>query len=805
MNLWDSVQFLPGVGPKAAQCLGSCGIQTIFDLIGTLPIGYLDYPPKDPQDIEDNIPASTAIKILQNNRIKGHKTQRVLCQLEPWPLGPKKNSNDSQKSALGALNHLIYGELLFFTQSPLLRNPAFQPGQTLILRGSWKKTPSYAQLQTTLDKKISYQMVHPKDFLPSYQWHRWSSHEVIYGGHANLSSQKIAQWIQTALQKVHKTYEWLPSTFLQKQCWPSFLEAIKKCHDITCPQDLDPTNPERCRLAFDELFAQQWVLLWSQNQRKRISASPLPGNPLWTETLLKNFGFPMTLGQKNIFEEIQKDLQSTQPMMRLVHGDVGSGKTLLGFLALFHGVASGKQGVFLAPTEILAQQHKKTLDHLCQDLPIRTVLLTRTSLKKKEIYKGIANRQYDIIIGTHALLEENVIFQDLGLVVIDEQQRFGVQQRLALVQKSPLQSNQPSNDSTNPIQETKNHPLRPQQPDHQPKDTKQPATTQSLHTSNIGLHLLLLSATPIPRTMALCLWGDLDVSLLQEKPGKRPPIQTVILPNTRLAELQERIAIQLEKDQRVYWVCPAVGENSLDLVAAEQRYKELSQCFPHKVALLHGKLSKDEKSAALKDFYNGTKPLLVSTTVIEVGIHVPEANIMVIEQSQRFGLSQLHQLRGRVGRGDDPSYCFFLYDLPLSAQGRERLQVLKEHNDGFVIAHFDWKMRGGGERMGSKQSGMPSYRFFEWEFHQHLIPQARDMVKDLQKSLTSCPSYTPQKAPAQPSPCPTSGIADCPSLFKKTSGPPDPSSALFPCQIESIKVLLRFFQKEFAWENVLAG
>jgi ATP-dependent DNA helicase RecG len=834
MNLFDPVQFLKGVGPQVGKRLGSMGIFTLFDLVGLLPIGYNFFPINGPDHFLEGCPSSSHLRILRIE--KGRKIWKVKVEILPWPgqnrsreksdLSLKEKSFKKQEGffPLEKTQHsALWGELVFFNHSPILKHPAMKIGSYLFVKGIWKKSQDALHKNPLpglgTSSRSLYELCHPKDIVflekeptkESEKEKNWSCHEVVYPSPRGVSSKKMGQWIEKGLRNLNfQSSEWIPKEILEKHHWESFLESLKLCHSVSSLEDLDPSSPGRSRLAFDEILVQQLLFLNSQKERKKLFTPPIMENPQWIKTLVHNFGFSLTAGQEEIFKDIQKDLKSCHPMMRLVHGDVGSGKTLLAFLALFHVISSGKQGVFLAPTEILAQQHKKTLDLLSKGLPIHSALLTRTSTKKQQIYDGIAQHKIHLIIGTHALLEAGVKFADLGLVVIDEQQRFGVQQRLSLIRKGEHHSTQQGEPLKSHLDSLKNSSRK-----EHPQNEQKSSPGEKIQ----GVNLLLLSATPIPRTMSLCLWGDLDVSLLKDKPGNRPPVQTFILPASRLEVLEERIGKQLENNQRVYWVCPAVEENAVELVAAEQRYQELSKKFSGGVALLHGKLPKKEKDLALEDFYQGRKPLLVSTTVIEVGVHVPEANIMVVEQSERFGLSQLHQLRGRVGRGDDPSYCFFIHSLPISSQGKERLQILKNHQDGFLIAHHDWKIRGGGDRMGFKQSGLPSYRFFNWEFHHHFISEARSLAQYLYRiwqqetALLQEPGAQLSRSSSKESPLHEKidgqGCLKQKDFQNQTQSQSQSQNEHFthaqPLAYGTIKNLLKIFQEESTWESLLAG
>ncbi|MEL6921925.1 MAG: ATP-dependent DNA helicase RecG, partial [Pseudomonadota bacterium] len=437
----------------------------------------------------------------------------------------------------------------------------------------------------------------------------------------------------------------------------------------------------RRRLAYDELLANQLALALMRQRVKRSAGRNLAATGTFSKSIREAFKYPLTHAQERSIMEIGDDMASTDRMLRLLQGDVGSGKTIVALLALAQAIEAGTQGALMAPTEVLARQHLATIAPLAAHAGLKVDVMTGkdTAAVKREKRAALANGEIDIIIGTHALFQEGVEFRDLGLVVIDEQHRFGVHQRLLLASKG-------------------------QAPD-----------------------VLVMTATPIPRTLVLTLYGDMDASRLDEKPAGRQPIKTVPLPLSKLDMLVTRAKDAVSRGDKIYWICPLVEDSEeVDATSAEQRFKALQPVFGDKVGLIHGRLSADEKDAAMQAFKTGVTRVLVATTVIEVGIDVPDATIIIIEHAERFGLAQLHQLRGRVGRSDKPSSCTLLFKEPLSETGQARLDVMRQTEDGFVIAEQDLKLRGQGEVLGTRQSGSASTRLADLSVHADLLETARN-------------------------------------------------------------------------------
>ncbi|MFN3559294.1 MAG: ATP-dependent DNA helicase RecG [Brevundimonas sp.] len=530
------------------------------------------------------------------------------------------------------------------------------------------------------------QIVHPDIFKPS-EADEIAAVEPVYPATLGLTSRVIRKLAQQALALAPDLPEWQDPAWLAKQGWGRWHEAIAALHAPAGEPDLDPGSPVRERLAYDELFAHQLALA-RRRRARQITPAPVirPGEA--SEKLLAALPFTLTGAQARAVEDVRRDLVSGEQMGRLLQGDVGSGKTAVAALALADAAASGFQAALMAPTEILARQHYQRLAPMLEAAGVPTVLLTGrdTPAERRPRLAALASGEAAVAIGTHALFQDAVRFDRLGLAVIDEQHRFGVNERQRLQAKGDPRTG--------------------------------------------GVHLLTMSATPIPRTLELTQYGELDVSRLTEKPPGRTPVTTAVLPQARIGEVAKRLKAALDSGAQAYWICPLVAESEAsDLAAAEARAADLRRLLNIEVGLAHGQMPGAEREAVMADFADGRTPLLVATTVVEVGVDVPNASIMVIEHADRFGLAQLHQLRGRVGRGAKASTCLLLYgggDDGLGETARIRLETLRRTEDGFEIAEEDFRLRGGGDPLGLKQSGFPAYRFADPIRHRGLMLAAAD-------------------------------------------------------------------------------
>ncbi len=526
------------------------------------------------------------------------------------------------------------------------------------------------------------QMTHPDHVLRVDEAAKLPALEPVYPLREGTSLRGLHKAVVQALAKLPRLPEWQDMHWLKRNSWPDFHSALHAQHEPPSPAPLAPDSPERTRLAYDELLANQLALTLVRNSAKRAKGRVLKGDQRIQSEIEKALPYTLTGSQRFALSEIFADMAAPHRMVRLLQGDVGAGKTIVALLALAAAVEAGAQGALMVPTEILARQHLASFEKLAAPHGLRIALLTgrEKGLAREKILLALEAGEIDILIGTHALFQEGVVFKSLGLAVIDEQHRFGVHQRLALQAKAET-----------------------------PVD------------------VLVMTATPIPRTLALTVYGDMDGSKLTEKPAGRLPIDTRLVTLGRVDEIVAGLQRAIATGARAYWVCPLVEESEvLDLQAADQRALKLEEIFPSKVGLVHGRMKGPDKDKVMARFKAGEISILVSTTVIEVGVDVPEASIMVIENAERFGLSQLHQLRGRVGRGTAKSNCILLYNDPLGETAKARLTIMRETEDGFRIAEEDLRLRGSGEMLGTAQSGVPIFRLADLSLHGDLLAAARD-------------------------------------------------------------------------------
>jgi ATP-dependent DNA helicase RecG len=540
----------------------------------------------------------------------------------------------------------------------------------------------------------SLQIAHPDYFLPIDRAAEIPLFEAVYPATAGLPARSVRKFAQEALARAPDLPEWQDGAWLTRERFPSWLEALRAVHAPTSEADLSPLSPPSRRLAYDELLAHQLAMAQRKAERRAEPAASIPASAL-ADKIAADLPYVLTGAQQRALADIRRDLAAGERMSRLLQGDVGSGKTVVAMLAMADIAAGGGQSALMAPTEILARQHFETISGPLSEHGVSAVLLTGRDkgAARVEKLRALASGAVQVAVGTHALFQDDVAFSNLQLAVIDEQHRFGVAER------------------------------------------------QRLQAKGAATHLIAMSATPIPRTLELTIYGDLDVSRIDEKPPGRTPVATRAVPMGRLAEVEARLRQVVAQGAQAFWICPLVSESELvDLKAAEQRAQELRAQLGPSVGLVHGKMSGPEKDAVMADFADGKIGVLVATTVVEVGVNVPNATIMVIEQAERFGLAQLHQLRGRVGRGSRESACVLLYDPPLSETAQKRLDILRRTDDGFVIAETDLELRGGGDALGLRQSGFPAYVFADPAAHRDLIAAAGDdarMILDRDPELTS--------------------------------------------------------------------
>ncbi len=510
--------------------------------------------------------------------------------------------------------------------------------------------------------------------------------EPIYPLTAGISSKVMTKIARGALGKLVPLPEWQDASLRSREAWPPWMEAVKAAHMPQSHGDLPMNSPARARLAYDEFLANQLALEIMRRQNQKKKGRSLRAGGTLRARLLENLPYQLTNAQNRCIGEIEKDLAQPYAMMRLLQGDVGSGKTVVALMAMLIAVENNAQAAMIAPTEILARQHYVSLLDMTAGMDINIAVLTGRDKgrARQKTLDDLMSGEIDILVGTHALFQKDVIYHDLAFAVVDEQHRFGVEQRMALSAKGAAQGYG-------------------------------------------AMDMLAMTATPIPRTLTLTAYGDMDSSRLDEKPPGRKPVDTRIIPLGRLDEVVQGIKRALVGGNRAFWICPLVEESEvLDLAAAEERYRHLEQVFGTRVGLVHGKMKSKEKDDVMTRFVSGDIDILVATTVVEVGVNVPEATIMIIEHAERFGLSQLHQLRGRVGRGLEKSTCLLLYGNLSGTAAKARLEIMRETEDGFRIAEEDLRLRGAGELLGTRQSGMPDFKVASLEENGQLIAIARD-------------------------------------------------------------------------------
>lgn len=530
------------------------------------------------------------------------------------------------------------------------------------------------------------QMVHPDRIMDAKAFASLPSIEPVYGLTEGIGSRVMTRIATAAAETCPDLPEWQDRSFLGRSSFASFQEAVQALHHPPDLRAVEGDTVARRRIAYDELLASQIALALVRRQQKKAAGRATAGDGRMLEAIAAALPFALTGGQQQAVADIRADMAKPDRMLRLLQGDVGSGKTVVALMAMAAAAETGRQSVLMAPTEILARQHAERLAPLAEKAGLKLALLTgrEKGAGRRQVLEGLASGEIDIAVGTHALFQEGVGFRDLALAVVDEQHRFGVHQRLLLGSKGE------------------------------------------------AVDMLVMTATPIPRTLALTWFGDMDVSVLAEKPAGRKPIATRAISLERYDEVVGAVGRAIQSGAQVYWVCPLVQESdTLDVAAAQERFEELRGHFGAKVGLLHGQMPGRDKDAAMAAFVAGETRVLVSTTVIEVGVDVPNASVMVIEHAERFGLAQLHQLRGRIGRGSAASTCLLLYKGPLGPVAEARLTIMRETEDGFRIAEEDLRLRGEGEVLGTKQSGSPDWRVARPEIDADLLAAARDDARML--------------------------------------------------------------------------
>jgi len=663
---------LPGVGAALEARLRKLGIIRLLDLVFHRPIGIIERARIDDlTTIPESGIATVCVTVV--GRELGRRARspaKILTQ-------------DAQGEALN---------LIYFSASRNWLARSFGEGRQICVSGKIERFQGRLQI------------VHPDYVEPATRASQIPLREPIYPLTEGLRNKRLHQLVCTALERIPNLPEWTDPDVVQSNGWQSWKDSLRHMHRIDGSDDGDP--PER--LAYDELLAGQLALLLRRDRHRRSKCQALLG--IGTRegpedgTMIGQLRLPFVLtgAQQRVIAEISRDLEKTSPMLRMLQGDVGSGKTVVALHAMIQAMEAGCQAALLAPTEILARQHHERLTNMLESLDIQPVLLlgAERSGKRTQTLEQIASGAKKLIIGTHALLQESVKFHNLGLAVIDEQHRFGVEQRLQLIRKA---------------------------------------------REKIA-HLLLMTATPIPRTLSLVHYGEMDLSILDERPASRPRVDTRVMVQDRMDALLDGLDRVLKQGRRAYWVCPLVEESeNSDITAATRRFEMLLERFPGKVGLVHGRMKAQDRNLAMARFADGSLALLVATTVIEVGVDIPAASLMIVEESERFGLAQLHQLRGRVGRGSEHSTCILLRRPEISEVARARLELMRECDDGFIIAEEDLRLRGSGEILGTRQSGFPAFKIADSKLAGRLVTTAR---KDAQRVLNKDPALQQDRGQA---------------------------------------------------------
>ncbi|MCF6318653.1 MAG: ATP-dependent DNA helicase RecG [Proteobacteria bacterium] len=653
---------LKGIGIKTAEKLATLGIDQVIDLLFHLPLRYQDKTKVT--DIADLSFGQTAL--IEGQIVKSHLTNSykpmLVCEI----------NDGTDTIVLKFFNHFYSQRAKMIVGSNIRAFGEIRYGKYMkeILH------PEYQHYDQPLPLQDSLTAIYPKS----------------EGINQSTIQKAINQVIELLQKETINVEEFLPEKILHNLQLPTLKEALIYVHKPPANADtnalLASKHPTQLRLILEEILAHLLAMKKLKQQAQALYAPELPIKKSHIQTFLKQLPFVLTAAQNRVVKEIFEDISHNRPMQRLVQGDVGSGKTVVAALAIQAAFHQNHQSAMMAPTEILAEQHYSTLSTWFDK---NDMVFLSGAIKGKERIKVLEKIKngVKIIIGTHALFQKEVEFNALGLVIIDEQHRFGVHQRLALRNKGQFEALQP--------------------------------------------HMLIMTATPIPRTLAQTAYANLDISVIDELPPGRQEISTLVVSNTKMQQIAERIKANCENGAQAYWVCTLIEESEvLRAKAANDTFEELKEWFPDlRIGLVHGRLKASEKQSIMKQFKSHQLDLLVATTVIEVGVDVPNASLMVIENSERLGLSQLHQLRGRVGRGNTKSHCVLMYQAPLGDVAKQRLDIMRQTNDGFLIARHDLKIRGAGELLGSKQKGAVQFRLADYERDKPIFQQAQKLAAEL--------------------------------------------------------------------------
>lgn len=666
--LFAEMESLPGVGPKTAQALKTgLGIEAPRDLVFTLP--------------------QSGIARLRVDSVAGGPFPSVMTVAVTVGRhhAPRTKGRPHRVEVTDAETTF---QLVFFHARGAWLADQLPPGAQMVISGKVELFDGIPQI------------VHPDHILTPQDAADLPEFEPVYPLTGTIAQKTMAKAVGAALDRVPDLPDWIDPVLKRDEGWEDWAGALRAAHAPGSLGDLSANAPARRRLAYDELFAHQMTLALARQHRRKRPGRVTTGNGRYAKRVLDALPYTPTGAQQRVIHEITQDMAAPHRMNRLLQGDVGAGKTLVAMMAMLIAVESGGQAVMMAPTEILARQHLDGLQPLAEDAGVVLDILTGRDKGRERAAKlaALATGDIHILVGTHAVFQDDVAFHDLRLAVVDEQHRFGVTERLRLGEKGQ------------------------------------------------AVDILVMTATPIPRSLALATHGDMDISVLDEKPPGRQPVTTALVSADRLAELLDHLDGALAAGQQAYWVCPLVEESEvMDLTAAEERFKTLRARFGDRVGLVHGQMPPADKDAAMARFVAGDTRLLVATTVIEVGVNVPNATIMVIERADHFGLAQLHQLRGRVGRGAGKSTCLLLYKPPLGDAAERRLTLLRESEDGFRIAEADLQMRGAGDLIGTAQSGLPRFQVADLDHQAGLMDLAQT---DARAVLTLDPDLSSERGAA---------------------------------------------------------
>ncbi|MBO9401882.1 ATP-dependent DNA helicase RecG [Shimia sp. R9_3] len=666
--LFADLTKLDGVGPKTAQHLGQIDVTKPRDLLFLLPYAGIDRAQKLSVN-EAELPGVVTVQVL----VGAHR--------------PPRNKGGAYR--ITVQDAMTSFQIVFFHARTDYLQKILPEGARRVVSGKVELFDGVAQ------------MVHPEYVVAPNEAEDIPAFEPVYPLTHGVSQKTMVKAVRSALSKTSDFAEWIDPSQKDQAKWPSWSEAMALVHHPEAMEQVSPNHPARERLAYDEFLAHQITLALARSQLQKAKGVISQQTTVLQAKVRAALPYKPTGAQERAIEAIARDMAEPSRMNRLLQGDVGAGKTLVAFMALLIAVEAGGQGVMMAPTEILARQHMEGLRPLAESAGVVLEILTGRDKGKERKAKleALAGGDIHILVGTHAVFQQDVHFEDLRLAIIDEQHRFGVRQRLELGKKGA------------------------------------------------GADVLVMTATPIPRSLALAQYGDMDVSVLDEKPPGRQPITTALIPTTRMDEVVGHLQKAVAEGKQAYWVCPLVEESErVDYTAADARFKALRAALGEGVVgLVHGQMPPEEKDAAMAAFQAGETQVLVATTVIEVGVDVPNATIMVIERAEAFGLAQLHQLRGRVGRGSQASTCLLMYQAPLTEGGEKRLKVLRESEDGFVIAETDLQMRGAGDLIGTAQSGLPRFRIADVESQASLMAVAQS---DARKLLHDDPTLETERGQA---------------------------------------------------------